>query len=158
MCWQGLWTCVDCLKLYQSSISHLLTQLNHNTVLFQIIQFSISTQIFVYTQLNIKTGLFQTTQFRMSTQIKCQTVLFDPYIYNPIRFYHSESEWTWEDWWGRNNPHSLWHYRLFNVKSKTLVGRVVLPLRRNEVGVFNSPSPLGQRFCVLDECYRSKFL
>ena len=37
------------------------------TVLFQIIQFSMST-VFVYTQLNIKTVLFQTIQFSISTQ------------------------------------------------------------------------------------------
>ena len=42
-----------------------------------MIQFSISTQIFVYTQLNVKTVLFQTIQFSMSTQFKYQTFLFD---------------------------------------------------------------------------------
>ena len=32
------------------------------------IQFNISTQIFVYTQLNVKTVLFQTVQFSITTQ------------------------------------------------------------------------------------------
>ena len=54
------------------------TQLNVKTVLFQTIQFCISTQFFVYIQLNVKTVLFQAIQFSISTQFKCQTVLFDP--------------------------------------------------------------------------------
>ena len=38
------------------------------TVLFQTIQFSISTVFFVYTELNVKTVLFQTIQFSISAQ------------------------------------------------------------------------------------------
>ena len=46
------------------------------TVLIQTNQFSISI-VFVYIQLNVKTVLFQTIQFRMSTQFNCQkTFLF----------------------------------------------------------------------------------
>ena len=45
------------------------TQLNDQTVLFQIIQFSISTQFFVYTQLNDQTVLFQVIQFSISTKL-----------------------------------------------------------------------------------------
>ena len=41
---------------------------------------SIKHQSFVYTQLNDQTVLFQTIQFSISTQFKCQTVLFDPEI------------------------------------------------------------------------------
>ena len=33
----------------------------------------------VYTQLNVKIVLFQTIQFRISTHFKCQTVLFDQF-------------------------------------------------------------------------------
>ena len=54
-------------------------------------------------------------------------------------------EWTWERWQWRGTPHSqkLQHYwnltiRLFSVKCRTLVGGV-LPLCREEVGVFYSP-------------------
>ena len=39
---------------------------------------SIKHQSFVYTQLTIKTVLFQTIQFSISTQLKCQTVQFEP--------------------------------------------------------------------------------
>ena len=35
-------------------------------------------QSFVYTQLNVKTVLYQNIQFSMSTTFKCQTFLFDP--------------------------------------------------------------------------------
>ena len=46
------------------------TQLNVKTDLFQIIQFSISKQVFfVYTPLNDQTVLFQTIQFSMSTKL-----------------------------------------------------------------------------------------
>ena len=38
------------------------------TILFQTIQFSLSTAFFVYTQLNIKTVLFQAIHFSVSTQ------------------------------------------------------------------------------------------
>ena len=42
--------------------------IDHNTVLIQTIQFSISTVFFVYTQLNDKIVLFQTIQFSISKQ------------------------------------------------------------------------------------------
>ena len=74
-------------------------QLNDQTVLFQTIQFSMSTKLdgskysyvsltiqlnlsFIYTQLNVKTVLFQTIQFSISTQffvctqLNVKTVLF----------------------------------------------------------------------------------
>ena len=41
------------------------------SVLVQTIQFSISI-VFVHTQLNVKTVLFQTTRFSLSTEFKCQ--------------------------------------------------------------------------------------
>ena len=44
-------------------------QLNVKAVLFQTVQFSLSSQFFVYTQLNDQTGLFQTIQFSMSTKL-----------------------------------------------------------------------------------------
>ena len=39
---------------------------------------SIKHQSFGYTQLNDQVVLFQTIQFSISTQFKCQTVLFNP--------------------------------------------------------------------------------
>ena len=53
--------------------SFVYTQLSDQTV-----QFSVNTQFFVYTQINVKTILFETIQFSISTQFKCQIVLFDP--------------------------------------------------------------------------------
>ena len=51
--------------------------LNDQTVLFEIIQFSISTQMFVYTQLNAKMVLFVAIQYSISTQFKYQPDQFD---------------------------------------------------------------------------------
>ena len=58
--------------------------------------------------------------------------------------------WTWERWQWRGTPHSpkLQHYwsliiRLFSAISRTLV-RGVLPLCRDAVGVFCSPSWLAK--------------
>ena len=48
--------------------SFLFTQLNDQTVHFQTIQFSLSTQFFVYTQLNDQTVQFQAIQFSRSTE------------------------------------------------------------------------------------------
>ena len=41
---------------------------------------SIKHQSYFYTQLNVRTVLFQTIQFSITTQFKCQTVLFNPSI------------------------------------------------------------------------------
>ena len=86
----------------QLNTSHLFTQLDVNTVLFQTLQFSLNTffslhavksktvyfnystqfhlsqkYIFVYTQLYMKTFPIQTIQFSERTDFNCQTVLFD---------------------------------------------------------------------------------
>ena len=62
----------------------------------------------------------------------------------------STTQWTWERRRWRGTPHSLkfqhhWNLtiRLFSVISRTLVGWV-LPLCRDAVGVFYSPSRLGK--------------
>ena len=67
------------------------------------------------------------------------------------RYYQSGPEWTWERWQSRGTPHSpklqhCWNLtiRLFNVISRTLVVGV-LPLCREAVGVFYSPSWLGKQ-------------
>ena len=69
-------------KWFHLFLSNMNTQLNDQTVLFQTIQFSISSQ-FLFTQLNVKTVLLLTIQFSISTQFKCQTVFFDPWIGSP---------------------------------------------------------------------------
>ena len=76
-------------------------------------------------------------------------------LFEPIRGYHSGSEWTWEWWQWRSNPHSpklqhCWNLsnRLFSVISRTLVGGGVLPLSREAVGVFYSPSRLRSHMSV----------
>ena len=70
--------------------------------------------------------------------------------YDPFRWYHSRLEWTWEWWQWRGTWHSpkLQYYwnlpiRLFSILCRTLVGEVLL-LSRNAVGIFSSPSCLGQ--------------
>ena len=82
-------------------INHLFIQLNDQTVLLQIIPFSIS---------------------HLFALFKCLTLLFT------FRCYHSGLEWTWEWWQWRGALHfpKLIHYwnltiRLFSVISRTLV-------------------------------------
>ena len=50
-------------------LNTVYTQLNVKTVLFETIQFSISTQLFIYSQLKDQTILFQTIQFFTSTKL-----------------------------------------------------------------------------------------
>ena len=51
----------------------------HTVKVLPSIEYSvIKYQSFVYTQLNVKTILFQAIQFSITTQFTCQTVLFDP--------------------------------------------------------------------------------
>ena len=63
-------------------LSYTNTQLNAKTVLFQAIQFRMSTKFFVYLLLKVKTDLFQTIQLSISTRffiysdLSGQTVLF----------------------------------------------------------------------------------
>ena len=64
-----------------------------------------------------------------------------------IRCYHSGPEWTWERWQWSGTPHlpTLQHcwnliIRLFSVIIRTLVRGGVLPLCREAVSVFYSPS------------------
>ena len=69
--------------------------------------------------------------------------------------YQSGPEWTWERWQWRSTPHSpkLQHYwrrtiTLFNAIFGTLV-RWVLSLCRKAVGVFYSPSWLGNIIVII---------
>ena len=81
-----------------------------------------------------KTVLFQTIQFSISTQFSS----IWPIDRTLIRCYHSRPEWTWERLQWRGTPHSpkLQHYwnltiRLFNDISRTLVGGGLTPLQRS---------------------------
>ena len=87
------------------------------------------------TELNLKTVLFQTIQNRISTRFSS--------IW-PIRCFHSMPECTWERWQRRGNPHSprLQHYWSLTI-SRPLFGGI-LPVCRDAVSVFYSPSGLGQ--------------
>ena len=101
----------------------------------------------------LQTILFQAIHFNISHLFALiyifiyQTLLFDS-----IRCYHSGPEWTWEQWQWRGTPRSQklqdWSLTLglFNIITRTLIGRV-LPLCKDAVGVFCSPSWLGQWCC-----------
>ena len=94
------------------------------TVPFQTIQISISTQFkSKYSLIVKKTFLFQATQFIINMQLYLTNRL------DPIRFYHSGPEWTWEQWqwWGALHSPKLQHHwnltiRLFRVIYRTLIG------------------------------------
>ena len=73
---------------------------------------------------------------------------------DPIRYYYSESERTWERWQWRGSPHSpkFQHYcsltlRLFRVVSRTLVARGLTPLQRCSYWILQH-QPTGLRICV----------
>ena len=81
-----------------------------------------------------------------------------------IRCYHCGAEWIRERWQWRGTPHSpklqhCWNLtiRLFSVISRTLVVRGVLPLCREAVGVFYSPSRLGNSILHLISSFFSLF-
>ena len=92
---------------------------------------SIKHQLFIYTQLNVETVLFQTIQLSISTQFSSNLTL-------------SGATTPGQSGPGSDGNKKLQHYwsltiRLFSVISRTLVGGV-LPLCRDSVGVFYSPS------------------
>ena len=100
-----------------------------------------------YTVSMSKTVLFQTVQFSISTHFS-PTWSIDR---KPIRCYHFMPQWTWEKWQRRGTPHSPkfqynWNLtiRLFSIISRTLVGGV-LPLCREAVSLlFYDSSRLGK--------------
>ena len=114
-------------------------------------------QLFVYTHLNDQTVLFQTMQFSISLlclDFKVHSLNVKQFYLihrqDPVRCYHSGLEWTWERWQWRGTQHfpKLQHYwnliiRLLSVISRTLT-EGVLSLCREAVGVFYSPSRLGE--------------
>ena len=102
--------------------------------------------VFVYKQLNVKTVLFQTIQFSISTQFSSVWP-----IDRTLSGATTLDQWTWEQcqWRGILHSPKLQHYwnltiRLFSVISRILIGgRGVLPLCKEAVGVFYSPIQLG---------------
>ena len=104
--------------------------------------------------LNVKTVLFQTIQFSMSTIFKCQysSISNNSKVqFSSIwRIERTLSEVIWDRWQWRGTSHSLnlqhyWSFtiRLFSVISRTLIGWEELPLCREAVSVFYSLSWLG---------------
>ena len=112
-------------------------------------------QSFVYTQLNGQTVLFLTIQFSISYLFAHSLNVKQFYLTHRLdsnRCYHSELEWTLEQWQWRDTPHSLklqdWSLtiRLFSIISRTLIREGSLShLCRDAVGVFYSPSWLGSK-------------
>ena len=92
---------------------------------------------FVYTQLNHQTLLFLTIQFSISHLFALSLNMKQFYLTHregPIRNCISGPEWTWEQWHWKANLHSpkFQHYRsltirLFNIIPRTLIERRVLP-------------------------------
>ena len=70
--------------------------------------------------------------------------------FGPIRCFHAGPEWTWEQWQWRGlrilQISCITGTGLYSVISRVLVGRGVLPLCRGAVGLFFSPSWLGNLF------------
>ena len=134
----------DLFYFYQFSISQSIT---NN---------SIKHQWFIFTRLNDQTILLLTIQFSIShlfALILNVKQLFLTHRYDLIRCYHSRLEWTREQCQWRGTPHfpklkyywslTIW---LFSVISRTLVVEMALPLYRDAVRVFFSPSRLGWHF------------
>ena len=129
----------------------------HTVKYFQVLLFIRNNLIkhysFVYTHINGQTALFQTSQFNKSLFFTHR--LNDKQVYLTYRFYlircdHFGPEWTWVQLQRRVTPHfpNYWSItiKLFNVipgHSLVCVCGGVLPLCRDAVGVFYSPSRLG---------------
>ena len=85
---------------------------------------------------------------KLPSRLFAHSLFYLTHRYDPIRCYHSELEWTWEQWQWRGTPHSPnlqgWSLaiRLFYILSRSLVGGEVLPLWRKAVSVFFSSSQL----------------
>ena len=122
---------------------------------------SIKYQSFVYTQLNVKTILFPPIQFCITSQFKCQTVLFDlsirPYQLLPLlaRVGLRAIAMKWYSAFPKLQHYWSLTISLFSVINRTLV-RGVLPLCREAVGVFFSPSRLGHPTLSLHLSHRKR--
>ena len=129
----------------------------------QTIQFSINI-VFVHTQLNVQTILFETDQFWISTEFQYQKQFYfkqftvaEEHIDRTL----SGAPTLDQSWPGRDGNEGILHIPLISSItqtspsdcllsiSRTVVGRV-LPLYREAVGVFYSPSRLGKTwFCLV---------
>ena len=134
-----------------SSISNYSIWYINNVTYFQVLlcitNKSIKNHTFFYTQLNDQRVLFQTIQFNISTQFKCQAVLFDPLI-GPYQVLSIWAKVNLGVMALKRIPHSsmLHHYwsttfRLFCIIPGHSLEEI-LPLCRDAVGVFWSPSQL----------------
>ena len=128
------WQCPSVLQTIQFSIIFCLHHitltfwLNHKTVLFQAIQFGISTQF--------------SSIWSIDRTLSGATT--------------PELEWTWERWQWRGTPHSpkLLHYWNLTIRSSSVISRRFLPLCRGAVGVFYTPTPsrLGKLSWYMSSC------
>ena len=124
------------------------------TVPFRIIQFSISTQFkFKYTVYLSKTFLFQAILF--SQIVLIQTIQFSVsmqlVLFNPIRCYHTGTEWTWEQWQWRGTLYSpkLQHHWSLTIRSFSVISRT---LQRCSRWILQ-PQPTGQCMSSLSYLY-----
>ena len=106
-------------------------------VLFQIIQFSISTQFKCWYCSSIST-LFKCKNSKL---LKPRFSFIWPIDRTLIRCNHSGPEWTWKQWQWRRTLHSSKLQHCWNI---TL--RLFSVISRGAVGVFNSPSQLSNNW------------
>ena len=118
---------------------------------------SIKHQSFVYTHLNDQTLLFQIIQFSISHLFGHNLNVKQFYLTHrsdPIRCYHSWPEWTWEQWQWKGTLHSCsLTIRLFSVISRTLVvglGRERSYPTAEKQSVYSTNQPTGSSKVRLD--------
>ena len=113
-------------------------------------------EFFVYKKLNVKTVLLKTIQFSISTQFQCQKQFY----FKQFSSTEVHSLVLFDPWIGANQVlllqvrvdlgvmamkrYSAFPIRLFSVISRTLVGRGVLSLCRDAVGVFCNTTQLDK--------------
>ena len=82
---------------------------NKFQILLSITNNSIKHQSFVYTQLHDQTVQFKLVQFSISHLFALSLNVKQFYLthkLDPVRWYHSGSDWTWEQWQLRDIPYS----------------------------------------------------
>ena len=139
------------MKFLNESDPFFCTQLNG--FMYGYASLTSQSNIRHYTQLNDQTVQFLKFQLNMSHLfvLSCNVKQF--YLTqreDPIRCYHSESEWTWKQWQWKGSPHSSkieeWSFtiRCFNVISRTPVGGHLSPLQRQSWCML-LPQPTGHK-------------
>ena len=127
--------------------------------LVQSITYNLIKQLlFVYTRLNNQTVRFLSIQFSISHKFSLT------YREDPIRCYHSESEWTWQQWQWK----VLYIPKIFQAGASPSdcimsfpgpslwVG--VLPHHRDAVSVFNCPGDRAENLLESQKDWSTKFL